>query len=155
MKWVLIVIGVIVVLIAAAGFGFYKIYSFGEAELAPIADQALKDMDAGEHQAVYDRSAQALRDATPLADLVATMERRKQVLGAYQEIASTQGVNMKVGDGQGTVATLSVRLRYEKGETDGVFHFVKDDDVWQLSGFDLEAPDDASSAPTEKAPQDG
>ena len=155
MKWVLIIIGVVVLLVAAAGFGLYKIYTFGEDELVPIADQALRDMDAGNHQAVYDGAAKALRDATPLTELVATMDQRKAVLGAYQEIAEVEGVNINVSDDKGSVAALTVRLRYEKAETDGVFHFVKEDDVWKLSGFDLEAPDDATKPKPEDPPVEG
>jgi hypothetical protein len=161
MKWVLIIVGIVVLLAAAAGFGLYKLYTFGAEELQPLAHQALTDLDAGKYDEVYQGAAQAFRDSASLDELRAIIERRKRVLGAYREIERVQGTNISTSNETGTVATLTTRLVYEKGETDGTFHFVKEGEVWKLSGFDLEGlektPDEAApgNAPAETPAPDG
>jgi hypothetical protein len=142
MKKFLIVLGILALVgIAAAAFGLFSLFSFGK-ELKPKAVAFLKDLEDGKVDEAYGRTSSGFKASKSPDDLRELIETSRAMMGKFLEAGNVSGTHWK-SDGSGSTGEVKMTLRYERGETEGTFQFVKEEGDWRLSGFRIPFPEGA------------
>lgn len=125
-------IGCGILVVVAMAFGAAVFFTVGRltAEPEKVAEGFLAAMAAGDHERAHGAFSAPLKDAQPLAELVATAEANPSLFDVVDTTFSSRSIDAATGAKLEGNATLRAGTRVPIS-----FHLVKENDSWKILAY--------------------